>query len=125
MGGFCLAPLGIWRWRLRAKLIPLRGYSGGVIAGHRLGGISTQGVTVGTGLQGFRLALHDAMLDGLRQHRSYLAMRPCAHLSFTGLSGIMQVGNIVPNSSLFPFLFVLCHSVRAARFWRAALAIRR
>lgn len=37
---------------------------------------STQGVSDGTGLQGIQLALHDAMLDGLRQHRSYLAMRP-------------------------------------------------
>lgn len=79
-----------------------------------MGGISTQGVTVGTGLQGFRLALHDAMLDGLRQHRSYLAMRPCAHLLFTGLSGIMRLGDVVLNSSFVPF-FVLCHSVKAAR----------
>lgn len=76
MGGFRLAPLGIGCRGLRAKLIPLRGYSGGVIAGHKLGGISTQGVSGGSGFQGFSLALHDAMLDGLRQHRSYLAMRP-------------------------------------------------
>lgn len=89
MGGFCLATLGFFFGGLRAKLIPLRGYSGGVIAGHRLGGISTQGDTVDTGLQGFQLALHDTMPYGFRQHRSYLAMRPCAHLSFTGLSGIM------------------------------------
>lgn len=97
MGGFCLAPLGFRRWRLRAKLTPLRGYSGGVIAGHKLGGIGTQGVNDGSGLQGFQLALHDTMPYGFRQHRSYLAMRPCAHLSFTGLSGIMQVGRF-PNS---------------------------
>lgn len=70
MGGFCLATLGFFFGGLRAKLIPLRGYSGGVIAGHKLGGISTQGVSVDTGLQGCQLALHDAMLDGLRQHHS-------------------------------------------------------
>lgn len=70
MGWFCLAPLGFRCRRLRAKLTPLRGYSDRVITGHRLGGISTQGVSADTGLQGVELALHDAMLDGLRQHRS-------------------------------------------------------
>lgn len=114
MGGFCLAPLGFWCRGLRAKLTPLRGYSGGVIAGHRLGGIGTQGVSDGSGLQGIKIALHDAMLDGLRQHRSYLAMRPCAHLSFTGLPGIMQIGG-VPNSLRRPcssFTFVLVFVIR-------------
>ena len=54
------------------------------------------------------------MLDGLRQHRSYLAMRPGAHLSFTGLSGIMQVRTAlrIPSPSVFFLTFVLFFVIR-------------
>lgn len=65
MGWFRLASLGFWRWGLRAKLTPLRGSSDRVITGHRLGGISTQGVSTDTGLQGVELALHDMAPNGL------------------------------------------------------------